>query len=174
MQRTRWSHSQLITTPILVLRRTSGNSPVRYMSSKFRVRQPIYREAVATAQKGIYWPQVRVAPAFSEPPATLLRKGFLFPRFLTIHAWRIVHQLSRKILIHDKNRRRKYYVHLDFEKKILQVRDKFLLFVKFVLVMAYDLLTLGQVKSRGRVKWNEASSYFAACLFSIRKRSIVN
>jgi len=37
--------------------------------------------------------------------------------------------------------------------------------------MAYDLLTRGQVKSKGWVKWDKASSScFAACLLSIHKR----
>lgn len=61
--------TRLITTPILVLRRTSGNSSVRYTSSKPRgVRQPIYRRGYGCTRIA-FTVQVHVAPAFPEPPA---------------------------------------------------------------------------------------------------------
>lgn len=84
VQRTR---SQLITVPILVLRRTSGNSSVRYTSSKrlAGVRQRLYIHVyIATysydCAKRMHRMQVRVAPAFSAPPATTKQKQrFFFP-----------------------------------------------------------------------------------------------
>lgn len=49
---------------------TSGNSSVRYTSLKSRgVRQPIHR--LYKLQKGMHRAQVHVAPAFSEPSATI-------------------------------------------------------------------------------------------------------